>query len=268
MSYKNYKRGLIWDGPPHEELKLSALEMKILLKKHNALLIRNSYDFECEDPTSFWYVIKDKFESIDELSASTRSKIRRSQRLINIRIVDRQLIIDQGYEVFISSFQNHKKFTSSTISKEIFLKNIVNRNYRAEYWGCFDKANNKLIAYASNMVYDDMCDCLSLKAIPRYLTGYYPFYGLIYHMSNFYLNEIGLKYISVGARSITKYNNQSFLINKFNFRKSYCNFSIEYDFRLKILVNLLFPFRKYISNLKISALLNQEALLKRIDLEF
>jgi len=266
MSYKIYKKGLIWDGAPHEEKKLSAFEMKHLLKNNKALLIRNVYNFDGEDHTSFWYIIKDQFGDMEELSGNTRSKIRRSLKLLEIKQIDKQTLIEKGYEVHIKALENYKNSNSKSFTKDIFINNLEISDSRSEFWGCFDKQNNKLIAYACNIVYEDMCDYSTLKAIPEYLTGYYPFYGLIYTMNKYYLEELGLRYVSDGARSITEHSNiQPFLIEKFKFRRSYCNFAIEYDFRLKVLIFLLFPFRKFISNLKISALLRQEGISRSID---
>ena len=53
---------------------------------------------------------------------------------------------------------------------------------------------------------------------------------------------------------------QPFLIDKFNFRKAYCYFSIHYKSLVRIAVNLLFPFRKCIKVSKVRALLDMEAM--------
>lgn len=266
MSYIVYKRGLIWDGVPHEEKKLSTLEMKRLLKKNKALLIRNVYDFDCKDHTSFWYVIKDQFGDMEELNSTTRNQIRRAIKLLDIKIIDKQLIIEQGYEVYSNSFKKYNKIISQPVSKDIFIRGWQVDQPGEQFWGCIDKKNRKLIAYAHNSVKDNMCNYLSLKVIPEYLKVFYPFYGLIYSMNKYYLKNLGLKYVSDGERTITEHSNiQPFLIEKFKFRKSYCKFAIMYDFRLKILIYLLFPFRKHISHLKISALLRQEAMLRGLE---
>jgi hypothetical protein len=263
MSYKIYNRALIWDGAPHEEKELSALELKRLLKKNKALLIRNAYNFDCEDHTSFWYIIKDQFGGMAELSSKTRNQIKRALKLLDIKIVDKRLIIEQGYEVYLNSFKKYKDILSPPDSKDIFITGLQDYQPGEQFWGCIDKENRKLIAYAHNFVKDNMCDYWSLRAIPKYFTGYYPYYGLLYCMNNYYLNVLGLKYVTDGCRSITEHSNiQAFLTEKFKFRKSYCNLKINYDFRLKILIVLLFPFREYISNLKITILLRQEAISK------
>ena len=80
-------------------------------------------------------------------------------------------------------------------------------------------------------------------------------------MNRYYLEELGMKYVSDGARSITEHSNiQSFLVDKFHFRKAYCRLQVEYRWWVGVFVNLLFPFRKLIPVPKVKAILNMEAM--------
>ncbi|MGM9704630.1 MAG: hypothetical protein ACI3YB_01395 [Prevotella sp.] len=48
-------------------------------------------------------------------------------------------------------------------------------------------------------------------------------------MNRHYLENRKLKFVSDGARSITNHSNiQPFLIDKFKFRKAYCNIRLTY----------------------------------------
>jgi hypothetical protein len=68
-------------------------------------------------------------------------------------------------------------------------------------------------------------------------------------------------YVNDGARSITNHSNiQPFLIDKFNFRKAYCRLNIYYKCWLGITIKILYPFRKFISNTTVKAVLNIEAM--------
>ena len=89
----------------------------------------------------------------------------------------------------------------------------------------------------------------------------YPYYGLIYMMNKYYLETIGVKYVSDGARSITEHSNiQPFLIEKFKFRKAYCRLQIKYKFWVRIIVTLAYPFHKIIPIHQIKSILNMEAM--------
>ena len=62
--------------------------MRALLAQ-GGLFVRNSYDFDAVGPTGFWYVIKDQFGGMAELSSRVRNKIRKSQKCFDIRKIDK-----------------------------------------------------------------------------------------------------------------------------------------------------------------------------------
>ena len=84
-------------------------------------------------------------------------------------------------------------------------------------------------------------------------------------MNHYYLEEKNFLYVNDGARSIAHETNiQSFLVEKFKFRKAYCRLNIAYRKDIAIIVKILYPFRKIISTFnfsianKIVVLLKQE----------
>ncbi|WP_455961531.1 hypothetical protein [Bacteroides bouchesdurhonensis] len=123
----------------------------------------------------------------------------------------------------------------------------------------YEKATGKRVAFSINTVFNEYCDYSTLKADPAYLNNTYPYYGLIYEMNKYYLKEKGLRFVCDGARSLTEHSHiQSFLINTFCFRKAYCEMEIHYKWWLKKVVNMLYPFRKFIKHPIVTALMNQE----------
>ena len=51
-----------------------------------------------------------------------------------------------------------------------------------------------------------------MKADPQYLNSTYPYYGLIFEMNRYYLDELKLVYVNDGVKSITGHSNiQTFL---------------------------------------------------------
>lgn len=138
------------------------------------------------------------------------------------------------------------------MSEQSFKNFIDSRSSICDFWGCFDRENGELIAYAINNCRQYTCEYESLKAKPKYLKGYYPFYGLIYEMNKYYLGDMGYKYVNDGARSITGHSNiQPFLMEKFKFRKTYTSMRIKYVWWFRFIINMLYPFRKVIHIRKI-----------------
>ena len=89
--YYNYRNAWRFAGPPHEEQKLSKEAYSNLLSM-GGLLVRNTYDFDCEGPTNFWYVIKDSFGGMDEVSSNERNKIRRSENVLSFKRIDLEVL--------------------------------------------------------------------------------------------------------------------------------------------------------------------------------
>lgn len=116
------------------------------------------------------------------------------------------------------------------------------------YWGVFHK--NRLIAYSSNIVYDDEAvDYSAIKFIPEYLK-LYPAYALVYTMNQYYLKEQSCLYVNDGFRSISHQSDiQDFLIKKFWFKKAYTGINIVYKPILSLYLSITYPYREIMGRL-------------------
>lgn len=255
--YRLYKHAWIYDLDPHKEYQLSLKESAALFDQ-GGLIIRNSFEFDCSEITSFWYVIKDSFGGMDELSSKMRNQVKKCFKTMRVQKISPECILKDGYEVYIEALDGYKvQAIPPTRSEfEIRLKNSEEN----EYWACFDIETDKMVAFCMNAVTDESCEFRTMKAIPKY-QKLYAYYGLIYEMNRYYLEERGLKYVNDGARSITNHSNiQPFLIDKFNFRKAYCRLNVHYKWWFGFVIKILYPFRKLISNTTVKAVLNIEAM--------
>ena len=257
-----YRKAWRFDGAPHNEPQLQKQEWKQLLKQ-GGLMVRNTYNFDCQKETSFWYLIKDHFEGFEELSGNTRKKVRRSLEKIEFRKVDNSYIKKFGYPILRASFDDYsvKDRITNSLTFENYLKECEEKEY--DYWGIFDRNNNDFIGFFTVMLWKDSCEYGLVAVLPDYKrkNTTYPYYGLFHTMNQYYLQEKGFRYVADGARSITEHSNiQDYLIEKFHFRKAYCNLSVHYCWWMKIAVKMLYPFRKIISLPRIKAILNMEAM--------
>jgi len=257
-----YRKAWRFDGAPHEEPQLQEQEWKQLLKQ-SGLMVRNTYNFDCQEETCFWYLIKDCFEGFEELSGNTRKKVRRSLEKIEFRKVDNHFIKEFGYPILRASFDDYSVKDRITNSQtfENYLKECDEKDY--DYWGIFDRNNGNFIGFFTVMLWKDSCEYGLVAVLPDYKrkNTTYPYYGLFHTMNQYYLQEKGFRYVTDGARSITEHSNiQDFLIEKFHFRKAYCQLEVHYRWWMKIAVNLLYPFRKIITLPRIKAILNMEAM--------
>ncbi len=241
--YRCYKGAWIYANDPHLESKLSKAEVNSLMKR-GGIMVRNAYDFDCKEETLFWYVIKDSFGGMEELSSKMRNQVKKCFKTMRVEIISAEFLIENGYEVFVEAYYSYRVKTVPP-SREEFESRIRNAEEN-EFWGVIDMESNKLVAFSMNATTAESCEYRTMKAIPKY-QKLYAYYGLIYEMNRYYLEERGLKFVNDGARSITNHSNiQSFLIEKFNFRMAYCRLNIYYKWWLGLTIKLLYPLRTLI----------------------
>jgi hypothetical protein len=257
MNWHYYKGALVSKLEAHHDVKISKEVSVSLLKSNNAFFIRYTTDFDQNCFSPAYYVIKDSWKGIDELSTKTRNQVRKALKMCDVKRIDKEVLFSQGYEVFKEHTVNFKNNDNNILNYEEYVAMIQNLSNR-DLFGCFDLQTDKLIAYAQNIVGEGVNYSL-LKAIPKFYKSHYPFYALIFKMNEFYLFECKKKYVCDGFRSLDNHSNiQNFLIEKFKFRKAYCKLHIQYVWWLKLIIAFLYPLRKFVKAGKIKSLLFQE----------
>ena len=227
----------------------------------------NTFDFDTNVVLPYYYVIKDSFGGIEELSTKVRNQIRKSFKTYDIKRISSDEMLRVGYPVFLAALKSYK-VKAKIISELDFVDSIKKGSLKGniDYWAVYDKKTGQVVAVAINTLHGDCCEYNTMKADPQYLNSTYPYYGLIFEMNRYYLDELKLLYVNDGAKSITNHSNiQTFLIDKFNFRKAYCRVQIVYQWWFKLMVVLLYPFRSLIPVLKIRAILNIEEIRRKMD---
>ena len=256
-----YRQAWRFDGAPHEEPKLLETEWKSLLK-HSGLMVRNTYNFDCQEETCFWYVIKDHFEGLESLSSRVRNKIRHAFSHFEYRLISFETMREQSYPILEETFSDYSVHDRKMdrIVFEQYLNHCKERSF--DYWGIFEKESGLLVGFCTVNLWGNCCEYGMTGIMTKYKKGsYYPYYGLYHHLNKHYLEEQHFRYVSDSARTITEHSQiQDFLIQNFNFRKAFCQLEVHYCWWMKIAVNLLYPFRKIIPLPRVKAILNMEAM--------
>lgn len=241
---------------PHCCEKMDSLQVKALLER-GGYFVRNTFNWDKPEETHFWYIIKDKWGDIDELPSKTRNQVRKSLKCYDVRIVTPETMVKDGFNLYNES---RKRFYDPKllVTKEQWEKRCLSGGQ--EFWLAYSKESGKPEAMGINRIYEEYCSYVTMGVNPKAPTSSYPMYGLLFKMNKYYLWECGLKYVLDGARSVTEHSNiQPFLEEKFKFRKAYCDMQVFYKPVIRVAVKVLFPFRKWIKNKKIEAILRQEA---------
>ena len=255
-NYKLYKGAWVADDS-FNETRLSDDEAKCLLNG-GGYFVRNVFDFDCEEKTSFWYVIKDSFGGMEELSSKMRNQVKRCFKTMRVEQISAEYLMANGYEVYVAAAENYRIKAAVPTRKEFETR--IKKSVKNEFWGVIDIETEQLVAFSINQVTEDVCNYSTMKAIPKYQKRY-AYYGLIFEMNRYYLEVRKVKYVNDGARSITHHSNiQPFLIEKFKFRKAYCHLHLTYKWWFGMVVRVLYPFRRVIKVAKVKAILNMEAM--------
>lgn len=264
-SFFLYRNAWRYDGPPHEEPKLQENEWKALLRK-GGLLVRNTYDFDREAETPFWYVIKDRFEGFDELSPRVRNKVRHALSFFDYQPISFDTL-GNVYPILKETF-DHYSVHDRNMDTQVFERYLSHCKERSfDYWGIFEKATGQLVGFCTVNNWKTSCE-YGLSAIRTLFksNGYYPYYGMYYVLNQHYLQNLGFKYVSDGTRSITEHSNiHEFLMGNFNFRKAYCRLAVYYPWWMRLSVKMLYPFRDIMPVPQVKAILNMESMKRKTE---
>ena len=259
--YKPYQHGAIYRGAPHTERELTHTECKEIMHAYRAWFVRNVYNFDCKDETSFWFVIQDKPLKIEDLPSKCRNQVRRSLKSLLFSKIDRESFVKGGgYFCYLESFKRYKVKTSAPMSEERFNNHIASVPDNTDFWVAIEQETKKMIAYAEVLCQDGCAKYTALKGIPEFLNKYYPFYGLLFVMNKYYIDEHGYQFVTDGARSISEHSNIQTFLEKFRFRKAYCHLNVTYVWWLKVIIDILYPFRNLFCYGKLGYLLRFEAI--------
>ncbi len=257
-NWRKYNGSLIPLTPPHIEVDVTGIEKKI--QEEDAYFARWTSNFDQKDISELWYVICDNKLELTDYSRNTRSKIRRGLKQCEVKMITKDILQENGYDCYSSAFSKYNTHLSPKIITQ-FQEEINSFDDSWDFWGIYHE--DILIGYSQNKIIDDYCDYSTIKFHPDYLRCY-PSYSLFFTMNQYYLNEKNFKYINDGARSISHETNiQTFLIDKFRFRKAYCKLNIIYSTKVRLLLSLLYPFRLIVGFLKFGLFIKLNILLKQ-----
>ncbi len=255
--YRLYRYAWFFRLSPCEEIKLNEWQCFELLS-HGGLMVRNIYDFDCDEQTSFWFIVKDSYTGRSEFGKSTKCNINHALNNLSFKLVDKEYVLRHGYRVVEDAYKHYRvKDRSMT---ECDFKSWISRcdDVNNDFWGVFDDDN--LVGLSVNRIIGSFCDLDATFVMQDYKARKYSaFYGLFYVMIDYYLRQKGFSYISDGQRSISEHSEiQSYLINNFKFRKAYCRLYVSYRWWFGLIIKMLYPFRNIIPYINVRAVLRLE----------
>ncbi len=274
LNWRYYNHAIIPTTAPHERVDESPLKhnnfWKSIQGKGYPFLARWTMDFDCQEPTDWWYIIKDKPFDIMEVKKNYRRKIRKGLENFDIRVIDPTQYIEELYQVEAEAIVSYHNKKRQTLDYDRFVASLKKKR-KGVTFAAFSKEDKRIAGYC----YDIVCDGYILgslqKAKPsqeiKHLNA-----ALVYSELDYFSKELAEGfYISAGERNILHETNfQDYLVKYFRFRKAYCRLHIRYRRGIKQLVACLYPIRSLVKRLdsiklfyQISSVLKMEEIARK-----
>jgi len=245
FAWRRHHGTLIPIAMPHVEPHIRKRDALLKMFKYGGLLIRWDEEFDSGSTGNWWHVIRTSPLPMEELSANTRSKIRRGMKRLDTVRLGAEEVAKRGYDAYRSAYERYTSF-EKPMGQTAFRQAIRALPEFTEFIGVAEKSTGDLVGFSENVVRDDACFFNSLWFSPRGLRSYAS-YVLLYAMTNYYIADRGLAYVSDGARNISHETGiHEFLQEKFRFRKAYSNLRVIYAPGVGLTVRVLYPFRHLI----------------------
>lgn len=257
LIFREYNQIIIPLGPVIQSRPDIFPDLNRVLKNLRGKLVWWSYADENAKDDGWYAVIKSKHFEIEQYpSTNLRNQVRKGLKNCEVRKVDASWLAQNGYPVFRAAVEKYAKeqgeneelnFTTK-LTKACLFQDII------EYWGIF--YGQKLIGYAEIYLYGHLeANISQIKVDPNY-QALYPVYALVHKLSEVYLKENHINYLSDGYRNLLHDSGvQGFLIQKFGFFQSKLNFHMAIRFPFNLLIKLIYPFRRIIPSNSIKAVI-------------
>lgn len=243
--WKYYNHAMLPDCKPHEEANIQILTKEIWKCRpwNKALLAKFTSDWDCEEETGWYWVIQDSPLELDKLKSKKRYEIRKGLKNFYVRPINPMKYPEELFEIAVDTILSYPKAYQILPDKEQFIQKLPTWKFT---FGAFDKETKKLCGYIIMVEREEVLyysECRVLQNCERRNISA----ALVYSMIDYYRERITNDgaYIVDGERNINHItNHQDFLCSKMGFRKVNVKLHLVYRPGMKVLVNILFPFRR------------------------
>lgn len=192
----------------------------------------------------WWWVLKRGPWAIEDIKdKKKRWMIRRGKKNFSVRLLTLDEVVVECPKIARLAAARYKG--KAEIESQEVLEKRINAAQKVpgvlEYIGCFHE--DQLVSYSENYVQDNAVWLAIIRHDPAFLNKYSS-YGLMDGILDYYLNEQKMEHVLDGCRSVhhrTEF--QKHLETVFGFTKEYAILNVEYSTKLKLLVNITYPFK-------------------------
>ena len=259
--WRNYRHCAMPTTPPHILANLNPIKNGDIFKLDGGVFFVLWYEkFDLKYKTPFYAIIKENDFDFSEIHSSRRTIIRKGLKRNEVKVINPVEYITEIYNILLECANDYP----SKYRYEITIENVKKICEDYNEWGgyciaSFSKDNNTMNGYCYfKETYDDVYDFDVIKVPDKYNKDKVV-YALIYNMVGIIFRK-GAKYILAGYTEFSHETNfKQFLVDNFNFRYSYIDLRVKYKLFIKLIVNLIYPFRnitRKLDNIRIFHILN------------
>lgn len=172
-------------------------------------------------PCDWWWICCDAADyDVAMLPKRGRRDVRAGLRRCKVRRVDVEEMCHAGHRVYAASVNHHGGPAKPKTLSEFTAGAREGAEYAGrEYWGAF--VDDDLAAYASCIVLDDAVLLSGAKSHPEHHKAL-PNNALIHTLTQHYLRERGLLYVTDGTRAVRHQTRFQDFLARMGYRRIYC----------------------------------------------
>lgn len=253
--WQKYQGAVLWQALPYDPQTPSYAEAVKAVKENRAIFARWTSDFDLGTKSEWWYCVCDRFTKIEDLTSKQRYRVKRGLANCQIDIYNHlsENQIEDICQLFVESFADYPDAYRPKIDGEEtkrWLHQLMSDS-SIDVWLCYKDA--QLIGFCYCQLEKDVVWLKQVKVPTKHL-GTDVNAALGYKICEYYLEQKSYRFICDGERNIKHQTNyQDFLIRVLNFRYAYCKLNIVYAWWMRIVIAIIFPFRKIIGILGIKS---------------
>ncbi|MBQ8685358.1 MAG: hypothetical protein IJ514_04215 [Clostridia bacterium] len=252
--WKYYNHAVLPTTAPHERVDTSPIRDGTIWNGggwKDAILARWTEDYDCGTETEFWYVIKDTPFDIGTLKSKRRYEITKGIKNFRVERICPREYTEEIFKVAVAAFEAYPAKYRPHLDKQRFIEDVKAWEEQGFIiYGAFYKETDELCGYAHIVEHEEWGEFPVLKTVPAMEK-----FGVNAAIVHTILTDANEKlgsgyYLCDGARAISHESAfQDYLEKYFGFRKAYCKLRIVYKPKYKIVIKLLYPFRKLLNKL-------------------
>ena len=272
--WKYYNNAIIPTTPPHEEVSPLSIQKATNWKiwkndGKRVFFARWTSDWDAQDETKWWYVIKDSPFDINELKAKRRYEVNKGIKNFDVTEIDCKNFKEEIYAVQMAARRVYSEHITNKKSKEKLFYDIENKWDYYKSYGAIYKETGEFCGYALLRK-----DGKYINYALQYAKPEFEKYGVNAALVNKILEDhkeflLSGGYICDGSRTIHHESAfQDYLQKYFGFRKAYCRLHVKYKTGFGIFVSILYPFRNILKKSgngkikKVSSVLTMEEVVR------